>query len=92
MDEEQHDQYHPLARQEFSISGKRFTQYNHVEGFDFAPDEMHEILWHAMVEEYNNPTQENKAKCYDIIKSMNFEYWARKRESVAKIREEAEAA
>lgn len=76
MTEEKHDPYHPLARQDFSINGKTCTQFNHIEGFDFAPDEMQEILWHAMVEEYNNPTIENKAAAFDIFKSMIFEYWS----------------
>lgn len=92
MEKENHDPYHPLARQDFSINGNTCTQYNHVEGFDFAPDEMQEILWQAMLDERANPTQENKAKCFDIFKSMIGEYWAGQREKVAGMVAEAEAA
>ena len=87
-----HDQFDPLARNVIVTSTKTFVQFNHVEGFDFAPDEMQEIFHQALLEERANPTQESKAKAFDIFKSMIGEYWMGQRERVEKIREEAEAA
>ena len=92
MIQDEQDQFDPLHKRVIKTSTQTFVQYNHVEGFDFAPDEMQEILWQAMLEERANPTLENKAKCFDIFKSMIGEYWAGQREKVEKMVEQAEAA
>ena len=54
--------------------------HNHIEGFDFAPIEMHDLLLDLMKAENKNPSLANKAACYDVIKSMICEYWADKKE------------
>ena len=86
------DQFDPLAKNIIKTSTQTFVQFNHVEGFDFAPDEMQEIFHQALLEERANPTLENKARAFDIFKSMIGEYWAGQREKVAKMVAEAEAA
>lgn len=86
------DQFDPLAKNIIKTSTQTFVQFNHIEGFDFAPDEMQEIFHQALLEERASPTQENKAKAFDIFKSMIGEYWAGEREKVAKMVAEAEAA
>lgn len=86
------DQFDPLHKRVIKTSTQTFVQFNHVEGFDFAPDEMQEVFHQAMLEERANPTQENKAKCFDIFKSMIGEYWAGQREACEKMVAEAEAA
>lgn len=86
------DQFDPLAKNIIKTSTQTFTQFNHVEGFDFAPDEIQEIFHQALLEERANPTMENKAKAFDIFKSMIGEYWAGQREACEKMVAEAEAA
>ncbi len=76
MIQAEQNQFDPLHKNVIVTREKTFIQFNHVEGFDFAPDEMQEIFHQALLEERANPTQENKAKCFDIFKSMIGEYWA----------------
>ena len=76
MIQDEQDQFDPLHKRVIKTSTQTFIQYNHVEGFDFAPDEMQEIFHQALLEERANPTLENKAKCFAIFKSMIGEYWA----------------
>lgn len=54
--------------------------HNHIEGFDFAPIEMHDVLLEAIKEENKNPSVYAKARAYDVFKSMICEYWADKKE------------
>ena len=86
------DQFDPLHKRVIKTSTQTFIQFNHIEGFDFAPDEMQEIFHQALLEERANPTRENKARAFDIFKSMIGEYWAGQREKVAGMAAEAEAA
>ena len=92
MIQDEQDQFDPLHKRVINTSTQTFVQFNHVEGFDFAPDEMQEVFHQALLEERANPTQENKAKAFDIFKSMIGEYWAGQREKVAGMVAEAEAA
>lgn len=86
------DKFDPLYRHEVPTKDRIFVVFNHIEAIDYAPDEMHETIRQAMLEERANPTQENKAKCFDILKSMLGEYWVNQREHVAKMIEEAQTA
>lgn len=92
MIQDEQDQFDPLHKRVIKTSTQTFIKYNHVEGFDFAPDEMQEVFHQALLEERANPTQENKAKAFDVFKSMIGEYWAGQREKVEKMVAEAEAA
>lgn len=92
MIQDEQDQFDPLHKNVIVTREKTFIQYNHVEGFDFAPDEMQEIFHQALLEERANPTLKNKAKCFDIFKSMIGEYWAGQREACEKMVAEAERA
>ena len=60
MIQDEQDQFDPLHKNVIVTLEKTFIQYNHVEGFDFAPDEMQEIL-------YNNGLLRMVSKHYRML-------------------------
>lgn len=84
--------YDPLYKSVTITPSKTYVEYNHVEGFDYAPEEMQEILHKALMDTRANPSDENKIRSFDIFFGMILGYWAEKEARVRKIREEAQAA